>query len=132
MKAENLRVGNHVSPFFKTQDGKKHYTSTVRCLHMNTCEVKNSETFQYNMIGGVSLSEDWLIKLGFIKYNNVFFKIKVKRSYVDGWYLTQNNELTKSLNEFMIRINYVHELQNLFFALTGAELELNTESSAER
>lgn len=34
----------------------------------------------------------------------------------------------KLMNKFIVRLDCLHQLQNLYFALTGAELEINIES----
>ena len=82
------------------------------------------DRLQKNLIDKVELNNEWLEKFGFEKYNECFYKIELKRGYSDGWYLSNENELTKSMSEFMIRVKYVHELQNLWFALRGEELIL--------
>lgn len=69
---------------------------------------------------GLKLNEDWLIKLGFLsnpyedRYEKDDFHIhcdKTKDS-LDLW-----------VTNCRLDLKYVHQLQNLFFALTGKELE---------
>ena len=124
MRAEQLRVGNFVNTFLNTTEGKLYTRGIIKALHMNTGEIENNCTMQYNMIEPIELNNEWLEKFGFEKYNECFYKIELKRGYSDGWYLSNENELTKSMSEFMIRLKYVHELQNLWFALRGVELIL--------
>lgn len=124
MRAEELRKGNFVKTFINTAQGKQYTRGVIQCLHMNVAEVENNETVQYNMIEPIELHEGWLEKFGFEKYNECFYKIEIKRGYSDGWYLSHDNELTKSMAEFFVRLKYVHELQNFWFALTGRELIL--------
>lgn len=124
MRAEELRKGNFVNTFINTTQGKQYTRGVIQCLHMNVAEVENNETVQYNMIEPIELYEGWLEKFGFEKYNECFYKIEIKRGYSDGWYLSHDNELTKSMSEFFVRLKYVHELQNFWFALTGRELIL--------
>jgi len=124
MRAEELRKGNFVNTFINTTEGKMYSRGIIQALHINTCEVENGETMQYNMVEPIELYDGWLEKFGFEKYNECFYKIEIKRGHSDGWYLSHDNELTKSMSEFFVRLKYVHELQNFWFALTGRELIL--------
>lgn len=70
----------------------------------------------------IPLTEEWLIKFGFEKTKGYVFKID-KFSLFDHNY-DQGNLFLKlnSQNVPLINIKYVHQLQNLYFALTGKEL----------
>ena len=71
---------------------------------------------------GIPLTEDWLLTFGFeLKNNNNYFNAikygiwhnKQKREpYQIGFYCAISD----------VKLDYVHELQNLYFALTGEEL----------
>ncbi|MFY8161390.1 MAG: hypothetical protein ACOVNU_08660 [Candidatus Kapaibacteriota bacterium] len=121
MKTE-LRIGNFINTFINTTNGKLYARGKVEALHMNTVEVEDNVTMQYNMIEPIELNNEWLEKFGFVKYNESFYRIELKRNNIDGWYLSSENELTKSMSEIMVRIKYVHNLQNFWFSLTGKEL----------
>jgi len=66
----------------------------------------------------VPLTEELLLKFGFEKdvteYNICWFLNHVYIWFVDGEYI----------NELDLPIKYVHQLQNLYFALKGEELTL--------
>lgn len=76
----------------------------------------------------IPLTEDWLLKFGFEEWHEHYF---VLHNVIDG---TSNFEVTlengkayPSIDDTCIywRKNcYVHDLQNLLFALTGYELEI--------
>jgi hypothetical protein len=82
----------------------------------------------------ILLTEEWLLKFGFKKENNTIYSIsdKLSSSEVGKWYFfkNENNSFTphiKRENKFSWigkEIKYVHQLQNLYFALTGEELLL--------
>lgn len=68
------------------------------------------------------LTEEWLLKAG--------FEFKGKRISKDWFYLwNDDNKIVFALAEMQdetgtyLEIKYVHQLQNLYFALTGKELE---------
>jgi hypothetical protein len=78
----------------------------------------------------IPLTEEWLLKFGFEKKNKSFHKYS-KGFCHEGFYCggkwhtivegRKNNYFYKGA--WMI---YVHQLQNLYFALTGQELIINT------
>lgn len=78
--------------------------------------------YQTKHINPIPLTEEWLLKFGFDnKYNKYKFTIIPKgilnyengRTYFNSWTILEKQP------------DYVHELQNLYFALTGEELTLN-------
>ncbi len=73
----------------------------------------------------IPLTEEWLIKFGFEKTNvDIFFKHIGEKAL--SIYLESNNLTTLLSFDFqetpLRRVKYVHQLQNLYFALTGEEL----------
>ena len=81
----------------------------------------------------IKLSEEWLLKAGFEKddtgvdifdqdycewYQKEFPVIGILSQSSDKSYIFDENTDT-------LRLKYVHQLQNLYFALTGEELEIN-------
>lgn len=81
----------------------------------------------------IKLSEEWLLKAGFEKddtgvdifdqdycewYQKEFPVIGILCQSSDKSYIFDENTDT-------LRLKYVHQLQNLYFALTGEELEIN-------
>ena len=92
--------------------------------HFNTREM--DEGFE-----PIPLTEEWLKKFGFekmssprsITYHCNCFKIKQELS--GKWWIAR---VGGSSPTHQVKIEYVHQLQNLYFALTGEELELNQSS----
>ena len=71
----------------------------------------------------IPLTEEWLLKLGFQKREGqTYYHLKLDKTWVSldsilvKWYGNDVGGLTM--------IDYVHQLQNLFFALEGEELQL--------
>jgi len=74
----------------------------------------------YNNISPIPLTEEWLVKFGFQDYEN---------SYILEY---DGRDFTWTGSTYYIRwcghamdCQYVHQLQNLYFALTGNELTIN-------
>lgn len=86
--------------------------------------------YSYDEIEPIEINENWLLKFGFIEEVNssmvkfwsrddmTIYHEYYKHTEVDNleWYFL-------SSREYNIRIKYVHQLQNLYFALTGKELK---------
>ena len=116
MKAQELRVGNIV----KSQYDKKPIV--IRGFDINDlCEGMDSECFQ-----PMPLTEEWLLKFGTKKTIENNFEWKDNSLAV---YFKPNKKIYFMIATYMDRapgkeIKYVHQLQNLYFALTGEELIL--------
>jgi hypothetical protein len=112
MKANELRIGNYVYDTL----GKVNKID----LEAITYIVKEL----HNQVKPIPLTEEWLFNFGFeIGYNqkkmlDVYckdFGLLIERS-------NSNNFYYKNVN-----IHSVHQLQNLYFALTGIELTFKSE-----
>lgn len=111
MDAKELRIGNIVNYFGKNQI----VTSDI----IRECELNNATTQPIHLI------EEWLLKFGFSEHYGSF-RIKLDNSYLctslqfNDPYITNGDEPIYYFNKTF----YVHQLQNLYFALTGTELEI--------
>ena len=133
MKANELRIGNFVSlPF---ENDKIH---TIRGVDIQCLQ----EGMDSQSVKPIIITGEWLLKFGFYLDKNQWYNIK---------YFTDCNQSTEEMcitinlasNRCAIfdaieetdmvnilsypiftakRIYYVHQLQNLYFALTGEEL----------
>lgn len=114
MTANELRIGNLI------YDDRK---SEVQVYSLDT-EINHDDlTSQY---AGILLTEEWLLKLCFEQgYNDSFFKIKLSASELhinpDNGVVWIYNPVGEAFNNPQL-IEFVHQLQNLYFALTGKEL----------
>jgi hypothetical protein len=116
MKANELRIGNWI------QDGNEFEQITIdhlNCLNSGRCE--------YDPI---PLTEEWLLNFGFekthlfdtvlyisntnfhISFNNSIYQLNYKENPKSQWF-----PVCKDLR-------YIHQLQNIYFALTGEELTI--------
>lgn len=78
----------------------------------------------------IPLTEEWLLKFGF-EYSDHYgnYKIKPKNSFYNSvkhhnnqWFY--NNDESDAACYGVTTVNYVHELQNLYFAIYGEELTI--------
>jgi len=152
MKANELRIGNYVSelvlgivPIFTIQRD----TVWVAVKH-NTLNILGDQHYHLDIssIEPIPLTEEWLLKFGFvrdsdsmdIRYKNsddpgTIYEIRLIdqslfRGQDSGWNL-QLIEIFDEQDEsdmrfvHIKRIDHVHQIQNLFYSLSGTELTIN-------
>lgn len=110
MEARELRVGNKV-----------YLYGTEATIIPNDFEkwFQNNPNWEHKAFRGIELTEDWLVRLGFEFTNGHFIKGKANLR------LFTNGECQFIFRfRYMVSIYYVHQLQNLYFDLTGTELTL--------
>jgi hypothetical protein len=120
MKANELRIGNLVN-----------YGDSPLIVDINV--LRDLDVYNKHKIKPIPLTEEWLVKLGF---KHQYKLIKSEDFFVIE--INSDSKLYINLNkmEFRIykayigiayssKIHFVHQLQNLYFALTGEELTLN-------
>ena len=74
------------------------------------------------LLSGIQLNEEWLLRFGFKRQNNAFNG--PDKNDFSLWNPPGESEFTFNDTVMCPKIDYVHQLQNLYFALTGSELTL--------
>jgi len=106
MRASELRIGNYIE---NTDSQMASY------MVVNADVIKQNEHTMYASLEPIPLTEEWLLKLG------------AKRDKIDNTYYLSELEIMlpnffRYKTSIISRIDYVHQLQNLYFALRGEEL----------
>jgi hypothetical protein len=121
MKVEELRIGNLLR-------------DKVTKTELKVIELTEQDIVTYVIdrsmfplkdgwgIEPIPLSQEWLIKFGFDGVNSANKLIQVGWNG-DDFIHDQMSVLFKGV--FITTLKYVHQLQNLYFTLTGEELTLN-------
>lgn len=72
----------------------------------------------------IPLTKEWLLKFAFSFYEKLSGLIGFE---LDGWFLTEEFEfMILGLSISLSKLKYVHQLQNLYFALEEKELIIKT------
>lgn len=143
MKANELRIGNLITinnsvywtklrdiPLIVTHIGqtmniKGETSHSVGCEHINQKPNTYYETYSQFIenIKPIQLTEEWLLRFG--------FDLVVKEGNQGKFRVYQLNEITYNTNNgwwwkhhLTVQPKYIHELQNLYFALAGTELTI--------
>ncbi len=101
MEAKELRIGNWVS----------YKGNLVKWSRSDFCD-----NVAIRLSSPIPLTEDWLKEFGFIEFNRTFwdrddfYAVNMQQGYYRCEYLETD-------------ILYVHQLQNIYHAISGKELE---------
>lgn len=116
MNASDFRLNNYVT----NKEGGYSQISSIS----NNCTFKP-----------VPLTDEWLVKFGFEKGGSNRFNY-IDLNVDESFYIAVNGEEgvfncivaldngEEEISECISHIKHVHQLQNLYFALTGEELEI--------
>jgi hypothetical protein len=119
MKANELRIGN-LTYRIEVKNKNNTVIDDITIYDMERIQEVHDKTFTYEPI---PLTEEWLQKFGFQTEESFVYEL-------DDITINTSRGLmcifTKCKNNVEIEITeYVHQLQNLYFALTNKELEYN-------
>ena len=125
MEARELRIGNLV----KVGEQIMFMTCITGKSHVDAQNFDSNYVCAYDidMIDPIELTEEWLQRLGFKDSQ----PMQPPRSYFKEWievtnqFFADGNYRFNGLSRIKVELKYVHQLQNLYFALTGTELELS-------
>lgn len=107
IQSKELRIGNiFLEKFSQTE---------IKVLEISAEKIIFEGDFDNNwQAQPIPLTEEWLLKFGFKKGER-------------GWFKTLDKNLKFNLYTYRDKelYRYVHQLQNLYFALTNEELKIN-------
>lgn len=134
MKLQELRIGNLVTYNPNCVDkGTKIIPLEVECIYggefSNSVRLNDGYDNEYGVdeILPILITEEWLLKLGFEPVNILHDGTKVFRAEPYFYFKDGIGRISIHAPE----IKYVHQLQNLYFALTGEELTINPDKPKE-
>lgn len=125
LRANELRINSY---YQWKNDGEVFMLDLKRMSII--CDFEQGDPEPCSNITGIPLSESWLERMGWVwneacksyeKYPNGDARMNLQERPLNGSYTMFNYVLKAMIAE---RIYYVHQLQNLYFALTGQELEI--------
>jgi hypothetical protein len=134
ISAQELRIGNFVMVNGEIEEifGICEDYPFLKTAKYGACVI------EYRDLDPITLTEEWLLKHGFF-VENFDYSIPISECKVVWLTLipqdeectaysvcvTQTDEDEDDQNVFLSDISYVHQVQNLIFALTQEELKLN-------
>jgi hypothetical protein len=136
MKASELRIGNLIKGIYHDyDDGIDEEIENETICKVVTLDVSGSGDYpiyvysdenieHFSDFKPIQLTEEWLFKFGFQKSMSWTYVVELKGNLKLVYYLGEKGWSIgfKSYSDFS-NLEYVHQLQNLYFALTGEELK---------
>lgn len=132
MEAKDLRLGNYVNDYGMCCE-------VTHLMLSRLVEINNSGKTCINLTA-IPLTEDWLVRFGLIKryeenqFEDNGFTLDENGNKYYAWVddgvfsleIQTNGEIWFELYSYYRHIEFVHELQNLYYALTKRELVLDS------
>jgi len=129
MKSNELRIANWIE-----FEGKHFQVTSIDDDTPNGWygRMRGNRT-EYNLSNfkPIPLTEEWLLKFGFEPHGGIHFRTIRYSAYIAigndgscGLYNSLSHFNRGSSYNQLIDVEYVHQLQNLYFALTGEELTI--------
>ena len=117
MEANELRVGNWVSV-------NNFHTVQVWAIKPPEIVVRGAASFHAEMkeVQGIPLTEEWLKRADF-NFKGFLRKEFIRNGKIITFYLCDVSGYGFETSQGIKRIHFVHQLQNLFFALEQEELK---------
>lgn len=128
MESNELRIGNYIY-------GMSGRIEFIRALGVNFCTtglgpLPNQSCPMYRSIDPIPLTPEILIKMGWSDwsgdqiYAKMGLRINGDCNTIFAYHIKKSMFEYVDLNGYSLpNMKYVHQLQNLYFALTGKELE---------
>jgi hypothetical protein len=137
MRVSELRIGNLVNGIYADNYGHLKIDEKETICKVTTLDISDLSDYpiyvesdegieHFDEFEGIPLTEEWLLKFGFDFYQNIG-----ARKFMNFGNLIIETNAHKDIpvyyteqRELICIIKYVHQLQNLYFALTGEELTI--------
>jgi hypothetical protein len=115
MKASELRIGNYL----QKASGNGWFEVTIEDLERIDSEMSASSP--------IPITKEWLIRFGFEYHHDTPHPNKVyRKNWSEGHFdLEHIISFYFGGNFISVELKYVNQLQNLYFAITQEELEIN-------
>lgn len=114
MNPNEIRIGNRLNFTFMGFT-EQH---TVYAISPKYIDVTDDMRYEISMASSITITEEWLLKFGFAEIIKGFKYVKSDIKivdYPDGFAVYWSGIYIRN-------VNTLHDLQNLYFALTGEEL----------
>jgi hypothetical protein len=126
MKAQELRIGNYVNQVIESFERLKN-KKVIQFDEVNWYRI--GECIEYiDWFEPIPLTEEWLVKFGFIKIDNrleSIYRLGILEYATSCKTIDIEVPYNDGIATHTTDIKYVHQLQNLYFALTNEELTIN-------
>lgn len=126
IKPNELRLGNYVA----VKNHGEEVIGKVFAINENLISVDGgNNNYDYHLLEPIPLSEEILLKCGFENFGYGIFDIPLNNSCDKSFSIQDGFCFLAGENSDCVfntkKVEHLHQLQNLYFAITGKELEVN-------
>src|SRR5690606_13658422 len=119
IQANELRIGNYVNIYLGVNDKDGCWYSNYEITGLDIAQIDEGD---YICIEPIELTEEILLKCGF--RNSEDDTLTNEHGFTLGRKMNINKTPYFMTRGTFIELKHLHQLQNLYFALTGKELEV--------
>ena len=119
MKATDLRIGNY---YQYAGDSGIVYTQVQAIKYNQFGLLSDFDGTNFEICKPIPLTEEWLLKFGF--YKNIDTELFEKSGFQIDFSVIKCHFYLPNYGDWYKELEFVHQLQNLYFALTEEELTL--------
>lgn len=119
MEITELRIGNY---FSKVVDDIHYGDYVVTKIDKDNLVNEHGEAIYIGYCEPIPLTEEWLLKFGFRPLDNKNWHLGKIKVWSGATRIYFQFNTPDDIDD--VEIEYVHQLQNLYFALTGEELNI--------
>lgn len=135
--AQELRIGNWVHHLPTWSYRNESQTEFDFQFEENDWWAIGECSLNLESITPIPLTEEWLLKFGFVDDADGFFTLQVGRkcfriSSKEGYHVVFQHDIGLRWAPLHEGLEYVYQLQNLYHALTGKELQLQAAEESKR
>ena len=126
LQAKELRIGNYIQGEIEEDKFIDIEVVAIDSVDITECSLWGAglkeQADHYYSFKPIPLTEEWLVKLGVNFGFNVYASEYMIEHAIDSYCLRLVYGV--GMSKFISELKYVHQLQNLYFALTNEELEI--------
>lgn len=123
MRTNEIRIGNYLQ-------GRSSFVQVSRIYSEHAVGIGKGDPYYVSgdrpCLHPIPLTEEWLLRFGFELINNDYWQSRNLELKLH-WTVNKNKMIPEFCEKRLItgyNFQHVHQLQNLYFALTGEELTL--------
>jgi len=121
IQSNELRIGDYVKVYLGVNYlGADYKVHKIENFYENGVHIGFGKCFKFSEIEPITITEEWLVKFGFENHENYFW---YKKENIFSNMLSVGIQNKDGVITIIENIKYLHQLQNLYFALTGKELD---------
>jgi hypothetical protein len=129
MDVKELRIGNWIQSRGYERQVREVYTNRVlitKTPHLTLNYIEEKTGIHIKSIEPIPLTEEWLIKYGFKYDGHTYYSKKIDKDTQFSIIVDIGREKGYLVNIGikLIKLDYVHKLQNLYFELRDEELTM--------